>query len=142
MNKKKFSKDVDLEPFSENFMRTVQAIKGSLSDEDVDRLTQCADFTEVFKLLWGLKSVHDVYNFEEEFEGKCSTLAREFREKGNTYFSNKSFLTALREYNKCIFKAPFPPKNTQKKDPATCCLELSFAYGNRCGISEFLLNPC
>ena len=161
MNKPKSAIDTDLETFSENFQRTVQAIRGALKEEEITALAKCETFDETFGLLWHLNTVHEVYSLEEEFEGKCSTSAKEFRDKGNGYFSNKAYLTALKEYNSCIFKAPHPTtphsttphsttphsttphpmsphstshaENTSQNgtDSEDGCQELSLAYGNR-----------
>lgn len=140
MNKHKSAKDTDLESYSENFCHTVQAIKGALTEEQIESLTNLKNSKEVFVFLWNLQSTHDIYSLEEEYNAKCATSAKEFRDKGNEYFKKKSYLTAIGEYNQCIFKAPHPeklPESSVKNVPEssdesnTCSNELSLAYGNR-----------
>ena len=133
----KKSKCYDREILStpKNLDYMVQAVKGTLDHKKRESLFKCRNDTELFKALWSTPSAIDVLLLEEEFEKKSEELARKARERGNEYFKNKSYISALHEYNKSIIHAPLG-SGGKKEDAYENVVpedstELSLAYGNR-----------
>lgn len=133
----KKSKCYDREILSnpKNLDYMVQAVKGTLDHKKRESLFKCQNDAELFKVLWSTPSAIDVLLLEEEFEKKSEELSRKAREKGNEYFKNKSYISALHEYNKSIIHAPLESgvktEHTYENDVPKHTTELSLAYGNR-----------
>lgn len=85
----------------------IQAIRGALPKETVKNFGKLESDSKQFSFVWDLKEVQDVIVLEKEYEEKSAELAKAHREKGNTYFQKKSYLTALGEYNMGVIKAPW-----------------------------------
>lgn len=103
----KLNKQEEGEFIAKNVSYMIQAIRGALPKETVKKFGQLESDSKQFSFVWDLKEVQDVMVLEKEYEKKSAKLAKAHREKGNTYFQKKSYLTALGEYNMGVIKAPW-----------------------------------
>ena len=103
-------------------------ISAILEDKQKERLSEFnkkPTDEERFRYVWSLPSVHEVIQLEEEYKGKSMTEAAEFRQKGNQYFQNKSYISALDAYSKSVIQAPLLKEGDEGDN------ELALSYGNR-----------
>lgn len=103
----KLNQQEEREFISKRVSYMIQAIQGALPKETVKNFGKLESDSEQFSFVWNLKEVQDVMVLEKEYEEKSAELAKAHREKGNTYFQKKSYLTALGEYNMGVIKAPW-----------------------------------
>ncbi|KAK2147238.1 hypothetical protein LSH36_562g00036 [Paralvinella palmiformis] len=110
---------------SERMDMMISAILEDKQKERLSEFNQKQTDEDRFSYIWSLPPVHEVIQLEEEYSGKSSTEAAKFRQKGNKYFQNKSYLSALDAYSKSVIQAPVLKEGGQGDN------ELALSYGNR-----------
>lgn len=86
-------------------------LKNSIADFDVEieKINECKNDLERVQFLEnlkGLKEHDDELQICQEFEGKSSTAASEFKERGNLAFKSKKWLEAMVLYTKSYIALP------------------------------------
>ena len=110
---------------SERMGMMISAIMEDKQKERLSAFSKEKTDEDRFNFIWSMPTLHEVIELEEEYTGKSSTDAAALRAKGNKYFQNKSFLSALDAYSKSIIQAPVYKEGRDNTN------ELALAYGNR-----------